>query len=121
MSDSVHLTAPVPSEGLNFVTLDIVSQGAPVVNDGYIHAAGADIVAIYIDLKSKRCEVVATGGGDGIPSVWVGANEESLHLNQDADRASMTEIAFPEYDGWDVFSATCSRYTLAVCLTRSPS
>jgi hypothetical protein len=101
------------------VPIEIRRQGRPIVNaeSAYIAAGGVGCAAIYIDMRSKRCEVFGTGSDfDDVPTVDVEAVEGSLHLDESKEPEEWTEIAFPTYKGWRVFSASASRYTLAICL-----
>ena len=94
-------------------------KGAPIINGGYVHEIGKNIVALEIDLKSKYCEVSCSfGGSDGTCGVYINANERSLHLNEKVNRDEPTVIEFTDFVGWDVFACGIGRYTLRVCLTR---
>jgi hypothetical protein len=93
----------------------IIKQGAPIVNDGFVYREGKGIVAIHIDLCSKYCIIDATGECDSISSIYVGTDKRSIKLDE-SKNGEMTEISFPDYKGWDIWSATLARYTLRVCL-----
>lgn len=102
------------------IKVKIAHQGAPIVNYGEIAEVGKNIIGLYVDLKSKYCEVDAmTTGSDGICGVYIGTNEESIKLKEDVDRNEPTKIEFPEFKGWNVFAAHLGRYTLSVCLIRN--
>jgi hypothetical protein len=98
-------------------------QGGPCVNEGWVIAQGDDLAAIEIDLLTKRCVVECTAcipygeTGQLIPSVVIGADENTLHIDEDL-RDSPTHIVFPEYAGWRVWAADIARYTLSLCLIR---
>lgn len=115
-----HAPPEQDARQLTPVLVRVVIQGAPIVNDGYIHARGDSVVAIYIDMRSKRCRVGATGGGDDGPKIEIEADGDgaSLHLDESQPRDAVTWIALPEFIGWQVFCAELSRYTLAVCLVK---
>jgi hypothetical protein len=101
------------------IKVKIVTQGGPVVNDGWIVASGPDIAAVDIDLSSKYCVVEATSGShDGLaPMVYIGADKNSLHLKKGRE-AKTTEIALPQYKGWQIWMSELSRYTLSICLIK---
>lgn len=96
----------------------VIHQGAMVINHGYIYEHSENICAIAIDMKSKRGEVIGDGMDNGIPSVIIGANEESLKLHKTKPKDSMTEIEFPNHKGFTVWSAQISKYTIRVCLVK---
>ena len=102
------------------VALRIVNQGAVLVNSACIWREADDIVCIYVDLSSKRAEVVCTGSSPIYPpSVYLGANEETLHLDEEKPRDAIAIIEFPDYIGWRVFATSGPvRYTLGVVLVR---
>jgi len=102
------------------VKLDIAHQGAVRVSHAYGWREAAGIACIYVDLNSKRAEIAQTGWSLGEPpSVWVGANEDTLYVDEKVPRDELTEIQFPDYAGWSVFATDGpARYTLGVVLIR---
>ena len=100
------------------VAIRITEQGCVRVNAAHLHRAGNGIVAVYVDLHSKRAVLSYTGSGyEDPPSVTLEADENTLHLDESKPRESTTTFDFPEYPGWRVFAADGpGRYTLAVCL-----
>lgn len=97
--------------------INIVTQGAPVINTGGVYAKGDDVVALEIDMSSKNCKVSATSGGD-LPGIYIDATERSLSLDPTKSIEDSTFIEFPQYAGWDVWCNSISKYTLSVCLVR---
>lgn len=99
--------------------IDVIMQGAPLVNEGWVVAEGKNVVALEIDLHSKRCEAGAktSGGNPDIPGLFIDATEGSLHLGTEP-RETPTWIRFPEYVDWRVWCADIARYTLNVCLVK---
>lgn len=99
------------------VNYSIIKQGGPIVNGGHVVASGVAIVAIEIDMKSKRCDIDGDSRtSSGAPVVWLsGANALYLQMGQETEH---TGVAFPDYSDWEIFSAHVSRYTLRVCLVR---
>lgn len=95
-----------------------VVSGSARVNHAHIMAAGDGCALIAVDMDSKRCEIDATGGGDEDgPSIYIGANRESLGINKElAD--TPTSVYFTEFKGWSVFCAEISRYTAYVALLK---
>ena len=109
---------PGPQDGVVHMPVQCVvhTQGAVVVNDAYCHRRGDKIVAIYVDLASKRAEYGGASSGEDIaPMILLVGNEETLHINEEK-RGETTLIEFPEFVGWNVFAAHVARYTLAVVL-----
>jgi len=100
------------------VVVDIIHSGSPVVNGGIVYRDGQDVIALAVDLESKRCRVTSFGFMDGVPNVGISADEYSIYLDEAKPRDEDTHIAFPEYAGWSIWCADISKYTLAVCLTR---
>lgn len=100
----------------------VATQGKPMVNPHppRIIADSEDFIAFEIDMRSKWCEVYATGAGsDGSISLYVGTTDRSCHLD-DSMELPWTEIALPDHncDEWDIFVTECCRYTLRVVLTK---
>lgn len=98
--------------------VNINIQGQPIINYAFIHKKSDGLVAIAVDMTSKRCEIVATGSNDNVPVVCVEPTEDSLYLG-DAEQ-SITEIEFPEYEGWDIWAADASKYSICLCLVKQP-
>lgn len=98
----------------------ITHQGAVKANPGgIVYRESADIACICVDLETKYARMGGTfsGGGDP-PGVVLSATEDSIHMDPAHDRDSMTFIQFPEFQGWTVFVAEVSRYTLALCMLK---
>lgn len=111
-------TAGAPPGSLHPVVRCVVTkQGGPILNEGYVVASGENVSAIEIDMKSKRCEIMAESATeDGAPVIWIeGTN--AIHLKKGHEKEE-TEVAFPEYKGWRIFSAHVCRYTFRVCFVR---
>lgn len=90
------------------------TQGAVLVNEGYVHRRGDNVVAAYVDLKSKRAEYAgAIYEGGKPPVICLDASEETLHIDE-SKKGETTLVEFPDFVGWTVFSAHVSKYTLAV-------
>ena len=104
------------------ITIEVRRQGAPIVNvdNAHLHAGGGDCVAIYVDMRSKRCDIVtADADEDGIPTIYLQATDGSLHLDDTKGRDSFTIFALPEFKGWEFFVAEAGgRYTLRLVLTK---
>ena len=98
----------------------IKAQGGPRVNAGNIVAEGKNVVALSVDLHSKYCEVGWVGSDKGTPIVGITRTERSLGLEK-GKKDQVTELIFPTFKGWEVWSANCSRYTLRVCLVKLDS
>ena len=61
--------------------IKITHQGALLINDAYIHAVGKNVLAVGIDMKSKRGDVIAEGTDGECPEIFIEAIKESCHLN----------------------------------------
>lgn len=102
--------------------INVTRRGAPVLSN-YEHAfvvqRGEKVVAIYIDMMSKRCEIgCSIGGSDGSVGITIDATEHSLHLDETKDREEFTEIYFPEFKGWTYWCGNMARYTCSICLVK---
>ena len=70
------------------IKLIIERQGAPIINDGFIFcktkiSKNKNIALVYVDLKSKWCEIEAEiGGDDEAPALSIGASERSTSLHK---------------------------------------
>ena len=95
----------------------ITKQGGPILNSGRVVADGENVVAIEIDMKSKRCEVFAESATeDGAPAIWI-SGLNALHLKGGMENDE-TQVAFPSYKGWEIFLADIGRYTFRVALVK---
>ncbi len=78
---------------------------------------GPRIVAIEVDLGSKRASIFSWGTGDDaeVPAVWLERTEETLHTTR---LKRETIVSFPEFTGWRVYLAEAGKYTLRVVLVK---
>lgn len=104
------------------VKIKIERQGAPMVNtkNAIVQAMGKGIVAIYVDLRSKYCEVdcLSTSRNDKYEAILIGATADSTNLKRNVHRDECTKIYLPEYKGWRIFCCALTRYTLRICLVK---
>jgi len=102
------------------VEAKVVEQGAPVVGDGFcLGDRGSGIVALEVDMHSKRCDVEMFGSVNG-PALYIAADEHSLNLHPDHDRDKWTVVTYPSFGAeWRVLTAAIYRYTLLVLLMNS--
>lgn len=109
MSEQTHRTGDVlPIE---------IKAGAVRVSHAYVHMAAESILLVYIDMHSKRADLIGTfTAGDSTPGVMLGADEHTLHLDETKDREALTDVGFPTLKGWRIFCASAARYTVSVTL-----
>ena len=95
----------------------IQDQGAAIINHGWIQSLGETVVAIGVDMRSKRCIIGASGSDGEVPLIVIDTNSESLHLKK-GNEGELTVVTFPDFKGWSVWCADIARYTVAVCLIK---
>ena len=105
------------------ISAEVVRQGSPVVNVDSIHVVvqHEDIVALYIDMHSKNCEILWHVTSDNDLEFAIAATPESHSLKEDVEIEAETEVAIrglSPKDGWQFFSVFCARYTVKVVLVR---
>jgi len=106
------------SDDRELLELQII-PGAVVVNSGAAVHKADDIVCISLDLKSKYADLLCWGSSDDIPCVSYVANDVTMYLDKSMDGDAITEVSFPDYAGWEVFSASApGRYTANVVLVK---
>lgn len=97
----------------------VIRQGAPIINSGNIIRKSKNIVLLEIDLKSKYCEVDCLFKDDeGNFGIHIGTTKHSIHLNTGVKKDEPTVIEFSNSNGWGIYLANISRYTLRICLIR---
>lgn len=100
------------------VSLVVANDGEVIANNAVVLAHGKRVVAIAVDMKTKRgkVEAVCCGGEGNAPGVVL-SGKNALHINP-AKKGEPTMIEFPDFPGWTVHSTDYSRYTLNVCLVK---
>lgn len=103
----------------------IHEQGAPEVCNAYVYKRSDDIAVIYVDMKTKNCEVACIVGNiDNTNGVAVQVTEGSWQFDKrrkDKFGYKDTTILFKGFDydkGWRIACSQCSRYTLTVVLIK---
>lgn len=97
--------------------IKIVHRGKPVIKSASITEQSKKIVLLNIDCKSKYCDIDYFYNDDDYPGIGITASANSLYLDK-RYQSDTTVVTFPQYAGWRVFSATCTRYTCYVTLLR---
>ena len=100
------------------VEILVVEQGAAVCGEnGYMLKRSDNVASFYIDGWGDSCRIypissstttLIDGASVGIPS---------LTIDNGIVDEPMTEICFPEFEGWSVHSVSGGK-TMAICLTK---
>jgi hypothetical protein len=71
------------------IPFTIVMQGAPVITDlnAVVFVESDNIMCLDVDLDSKWCELVGTGGGDGGIEVYVDGTGRTYHPRERTRRS----------------------------------
>ena len=98
-------------------TIRVAEQGAVRANAAHIYRRSYRIACVYLDLHSKWAVMDCTSSSDdGPPSIFLSADENTLHLDETHPRDKWTEVEFVDFVGWRVFASDSARYTVSVCL-----
>lgn len=93
----------------------VTHQGAPVINYASVLYQNEDCIVIELDLHSKYCDLVATGGH----KIMLQAGAASLKLNPEVDRDQVTMVEFAMPEGkWTYTCGSASRYSVTTCWLR---
>lgn len=103
-------------EDFRDLKINVHTQGAPRVNQGWILREYPDLMVAEIDMHSKYHDVCLTGGDP--PILGIAAVEASLHLHPDYDKEKLTVIEFPDFPGWSVWGISTGRYSICVTLAK---
>lgn len=95
--------------------MEIITKGKVIPSHNSYHV-WKTTKTISIDLKSKRAEVFAEGSNGLIPCIILNYNKETLYL--EANKNRLTEIEFPEFEGWTIISCSISKYTLTIAFIK---
>ena len=108
--------------------IEIIAQGVPVPDDeALIVIRHDDIALVVLDMQTKWCVLTATSGVYDkesklyTPCVHISPTDRTMQIVAGRDMTDDdmdTEIAFPEFVGWDIAISDCNRYTLIVCFTK---
>lgn len=94
-----------------------IQPGEVRVNKCTLRSVSEEIMALSVDLESKRAYISTWGGDDEGPILMLGADEGTLHTDT-ALAGELTVLSWPEYAGWSIWSADLRKYTLYVCLVK---
>jgi len=113
---------------MNPTKIEIVGQGVPVpADDAWVVTRHEDIALVVLDMQTKWCVLGATSGVYDresklyTPCVHISPTDRAMQIVEGRDMTDDdmdTEIAFPEFKGWDIAVSDCNRYTISVCFTR---
>lgn len=100
--------------------MKIKSQGKVALSDMKYYTLD-NTITILIDLKAKRAEILGVGthheNGESTPLISLSYSNETIYLD-DSYNDNITEISFPEYNGYDILWANISKYTLTITFGR---
>lgn len=99
------------------VRFNVVVQGAIQVNNAILYVQDETMCAIIVDCKSKRGDIIATGNDENdIPILDLGADEETTNIKEGKTIDDATEISFPDFKGWDIFTCNYAKYSIYVSM-----
>jgi hypothetical protein len=98
--------------------IEITNQGAILIDSSSIPVISEKIVAITINTKSTYGQIMHTPNKNGYPSLILEATKHSSQLHA-CKRSEPTELFFPDYFGWSIFSAQYTNNVINVCLTKN--
>lgn len=96
----------------------VLHKGALIINKAIMYKRGENVCAIIVDMKSKRGDICSIGCDGYAPTIAVEAGEGSDYLNKKVKRDVPTEISFPDFKGWSVWSAMICKHSIYVCLIK---
>jgi hypothetical protein len=104
----------------DIVEIKVAVQGDAVVGQGYMAVRGENVCAFYIDGWGKTGRIYPICSSKSTVLCEDGkfkSSEDypSLTLEDGSRDSSMTEIYFPEFEGWQVHSVSGGK-TMGVCL-----
>ncbi len=100
--------------------IKILTQGAILISHAYMYQEGENVCAIAVDMRTKRADIFSTGNDENnCPTISIEANECSQPLKKGIDRTMPTEISFPKYKDWNIWSAEVIKYTIHICLVKN--
>ena len=113
---------------MNPTKIEIAVQGVPVPTDeAWVVTRHEDIALVVLDIQTKWCVLSATSSVFDkesklyTPCVHISPTDRAMQIVEDRDMTDDdmdTEIAFPDFKGWDIAVSDCQRYTLSVCFTK---
>lgn len=96
----------------------VVQQGDAVCGEqGYLLKKAKNIAAFYLDGWGKTGRIYPISS---CQSVWLDGevlSYPSITLEDGEDESSLTEICFPEYEGWQVHCVSGGKI-MAICLVK---
>lgn len=96
----------------------VVQQGDAVCGkQGYMLKKSDDVAAFYLDGWGKTGRIYPISSCE---SVWLDGevlSYPSITLEDGEDDSSLTEICFPEYEGWQVHCVSGGKI-MAICLVK---
>ena len=104
----------------DIVEIKVAVQGDAVVGQGYMAVRGENVCAFYIDGLGKTgriCPICSSQSTTFVEDGKFKSSEDypSLILEDWEEGSSITEIYFPEFEGWQVHSVSGGK-TMGICL-----
>jgi hypothetical protein len=102
------------------IKIKYLHRGSVLVRNAFLVAKGPNVVAIYVEAKSKNYDIMASMHHKN------NTKRADFYLSPDekysailGKRKGATVITFPEFEGWDLFLCEDgAKYSFNICLTR---
>lgn len=100
------------------VKIEILFQGAILVEHAYIYEYSENVVAMALQLKSKRVDILSTGTDGIFPVIDLEPIEGVTLYTDKSKKNEPTSVVIAQFKGYSIWSCTSSKYTVYICLTK---
>lgn len=95
--------------------IKMIARGNLKPLQSYFYRKSKAIIAFCIEFRSRGIDVEATGGGK-YPCILF---HLKTYKGNSVTETDLTEVSFPEYAGWDIWSVSCSKDHAYVCIIKN--
>ena len=96
-------------EKIEFVKTKILLDSKNKTGLCYKKVSANNIVCIVLETKTSYCKIAGFGGGE-TPNITL--------IHEYEEISGCTIIEFPEYKGWDIFSAYAGKSSIKITLVK---
>ncbi len=102
----------------NCVKISVACFGDAVCGaTGYVAIKHDDVCTFYVDGWGSTGRIYPVASSSSVFTEHENVNCPSITIENGEDNTTLTEIFFPEFEGWEVFSMSGGK-TMSVCLIK---
>lgn len=105
--------------GFDAVKPIVDKEGFPIIDDVFMYRDRIDTKLVILQTKTKRIDCITTGSDENeTPNISLIGCDESVYYDDKFEPDDFTQVSFPEFKDWNIFSVSTNKSSVEITFTR---